>query len=149
VSYKHFSFGIWCISEILCFRSSVARTTVLRRYDTASLCIWFPTFRGNILASYSRYHYYVISKVREPFTQRRGFVFQKTAFFILSTDYSIYCTIKWSWIVQYIEFDWHNILQPFNITPRRSIVVWHNTVLIIQTNKSATYILIVFCISLL
>jgi len=42
----------------------VAKTTVLRRYGTASLCNWFPTFRDNILASYSRYHYYVISKVR-------------------------------------------------------------------------------------
>jgi len=95
----------------------VAKTTVLRRYDTASLCILFPTFWDNILASYSRYYYYVISNVREPFTQWGGVVSQKAGCLILSTDYSIYCTIKLHLIVQYIVFDWHNILCNPSVLP--------------------------------
>jgi hypothetical protein len=53
--------------------------------------------------------------------------------------------VKWSLIVQCIVFYWQSmvylltqcIVQPFSITPRRSIIVWltQYSVFIIQTNK--------------
>ena len=132
----------------------MAKTTVLRRYGTASLCNWFPTFRDNILASYSRYHYYVISKVRNHLPsdaascsrirdtsycpQTIKYIAQSNEVWLCNILYlidTLYCAIYCVWLTLHI-------VQPFNITPRRSIIVWHNTVLIIRTNKSAAYIYI-------